>query len=655
MMRVPLRALSAALVFVIAACGGGGGSQGGTATPAGSSGSSAGPTETWTLLVYGHADHNLSYSLARDLAEMGWARIGDHLRVLVVADWDAASGFPSGTEWLRVRGNGLLPERLELQGEQDFDDPVVLRRVAQRALTLYPAQRRGVILWDHGGAWEGGFGGDTQNQTREGRPMSAADAADALRTALGTAGIAAPLDFVAFDTCLMAGAEIAAEFADLATVYLACAELDFGDGWDYERTLTWLSANSAASARDFARAEVAHWDAHHQSDSDRLAKSHAAFDLTQWQAAANAIRELTTALRAAEGEERIAVARALYATVPGYGFYATDALEPRLRDLSRLSEGWAALGGSLAPRARAVREALERLRLAVAQGQIRGGQGGLHVEAALSYTYSDEAERLARYRQRAPRWCAASGWGDWLTLYASWNDQEPPDFDVSVSADGRRIEFSCADRDIADAAVWAERQVSSTQREDIGLVAYGLTGPGSRSFVWDGRAVALDDGQRSSFGSLWPIVIADDWSRMLLGLPAVVSDGFEELVGWVAFGALDTEAGIFIASDTSDILSVWRLQRGWKVTPWLWRSSGQGDGDWVPQTELTVPASARLALRRLPISGDLRLTVFGTDVWGNSEEQLLLPEVLVQRGRGQCATQYAALVRERPPQNALRR
>ena len=35
----------------------------------------------------------------------------------------------------------------------------------------------------------------------------------------------------------MAGAEVAFEFSTLADVYIANAEIDYGDGWDYDGVL----------------------------------------------------------------------------------------------------------------------------------------------------------------------------------------------------------------------------------------------------------------------------------------------------------------------------------------------------------------------------------------------------------------------------------
>lgn len=75
---------------------------------AGSGGVSAGPTAPtepapslydlaeepadlapWTILVYGHADHNLSNALFADMLEMAAAQLDGVVQLVVLADWDS--------------------------------------------------------------------------------------------------------------------------------------------------------------------------------------------------------------------------------------------------------------------------------------------------------------------------------------------------------------------------------------------------------------------------------------------------------------------------------------------------------------------------------------------------------------------------------------
>src|SRR5262245_41015459 len=53
------------------------------------------PEAAWTVLIYGHGDHNLSNSLLTDLQEMARAKAGaaGQLNVLALTDWDASQAI----------------------------------------------------------------------------------------------------------------------------------------------------------------------------------------------------------------------------------------------------------------------------------------------------------------------------------------------------------------------------------------------------------------------------------------------------------------------------------------------------------------------------------------------------------------------------------
>jgi hypothetical protein len=91
-------------------------------------------------------------------------------------------------------------------------------------------------------------------------------------------------DFIGFDTCLMGGAEVLGDFNTLCDVFLACPELDYGDGWDYGATFNYLKDNSDVDIMTFGREEVGFWDAHHGEAMDQTHKVHAAYDMGKYDA-----------------------------------------------------------------------------------------------------------------------------------------------------------------------------------------------------------------------------------------------------------------------------------------------------------------------------------------------------------------------------------
>ena len=249
--------------------GGGGsvgtaGNSGGGGAGGGSTGGGGGTTvrpPTWTVLVYANGDNNIAPNLWIDMIEMVRAKLTPDIGLYVYADYPAgepvpgtADVFPSGSELMHIIGNGEV-ETLSTKAEEDFDNPTTLSAAITSVFTAHPADRYGLILWDHGGGWRYGFGGDEQNGTRTGRSIAVEAVATAVRTGIAGANLRSdqPLEFFSYDTCLLGSPEVAAPLAGLARVFIANAELDYADGWDYQSIFTWLAANQVASAADFAR------------------------------------------------------------------------------------------------------------------------------------------------------------------------------------------------------------------------------------------------------------------------------------------------------------------------------------------------------------------------------------------------------------------
>ena len=136
----------------------------------------------WTVVVYLNADHNLDSSALTDLEEMQKAGGGKlkNVRLVYYLDRnDDEEGDGPGVE-LGVIENG---ERKVVQKlpEQNSDDPKVLTNFITWTYKTYPGQKRGLVLWDHGGQWDGGFGGDEHGpgitKRQDHRAMSGAQTA----------------------------------------------------------------------------------------------------------------------------------------------------------------------------------------------------------------------------------------------------------------------------------------------------------------------------------------------------------------------------------------------------------------------------------------------------------------------------------------------
>ncbi len=256
---------------------------------------------SWTILVYGHADHTLSVSLVQDMVEMERVGSATGFNIVVQADFNATANhyglLPAGLEQgvsrfliqTNLGASALFSTAIQRLPELDLDDPANLTAFVHWGITNYPAARVGLILWNHGGQFLG-FGGDQQDGTATGHPLLTAPIKNALTAALqGTA--VQKFDFTAFDTCLMGGAECLGDFVGLTDTHIACPEIDYGPGWDYTATLAYLKRNPGVTPRNFASTEVEKWTTHHfggNAEVDKMLGAHAAYDLTVYPAFQNA-------------------------------------------------------------------------------------------------------------------------------------------------------------------------------------------------------------------------------------------------------------------------------------------------------------------------------------------------------------------------------
>lgn len=281
----------------------------------------------WVILVYGHADHNLSPSLVADLAEMSAEGSGERFTIVVQTDFDASEadsleedGLPEGLAvgGARMRilkakeGENITVDVLEKLPEPDMDKPETLSAFLSWALETFPADRRGLVLWDHGGQWKG-YGGDTQDGTREETgEILPAEVREALRKAMKGAGLE-KWDFIGYDSCLMGGVEVLESVIGLTDVFIACPEIDFGDGWDYAAFFRALKQRPDAPPREIGVLEADTWKAQHLTDAnpdDQVLAGHAVYDMTAWPGFEKALEGFTTALAEVGGDGLLALAAA---------------------------------------------------------------------------------------------------------------------------------------------------------------------------------------------------------------------------------------------------------------------------------------------------------------------------------------------------------
>lgn len=103
----------------------------------------------------------------------------------------------------------------------------------------YPADKYGVIFWNHGGALDGvcfdDYGGSDS--------IKASELYNVMGRVCETNGISEKFEFVGYDACLMQVQDIAEMNSTYFNYMVTSEEVENGDGWDYEAWIDDLYAN----------------------------------------------------------------------------------------------------------------------------------------------------------------------------------------------------------------------------------------------------------------------------------------------------------------------------------------------------------------------------------------------------------------------------
>ncbi|MCR4655303.1 MAG: hypothetical protein K5770_03625 [Lachnospiraceae bacterium] len=144
--------------------------------------------------------------------------------------------------------------RFEVVGEefvlkQEFElanmaNPGTLSDFIAWGMASYPADRYGLILWDHGGGPVLGFGAD---ETHSGSMMRLQQLKKAFETAGGR------FAFIGFDACLMGTVETAYMLKPFADYMIASEEMEPGNGWYYTNWVGALLKDPKVSVETFGK------------------------------------------------------------------------------------------------------------------------------------------------------------------------------------------------------------------------------------------------------------------------------------------------------------------------------------------------------------------------------------------------------------------
>ena len=223
-----------------------------TITRAPKKSTSMGGDGTWTVFIYlcGTDLESGQYSATGDLLQMAQAQENDNVKFVIqtggTAEWyeniiDASKG-----DRYIIEGNDLV--KVDDEQLRDMGDPNTLANFLEWGIKEYPAEKMGLIFWDHGG---GSITGACFDELNNDNSLSLAE----INTALSQvySNMTDKFEFIGFDCCLMGTAETANILATYARYFYGSQETEPGTGWDYSAIGNFLAKNPSANGAELGK------------------------------------------------------------------------------------------------------------------------------------------------------------------------------------------------------------------------------------------------------------------------------------------------------------------------------------------------------------------------------------------------------------------
>ncbi len=287
----------------------------------------------WTFMVYLAGDNNLSDAGETDLAEM--AKVGSTEDVNIIAEFDCV-GDEANTKRFFIKKEDI--QEVEDLGKTDSGDPNTLLDFIKWGADTYPAERYGLILWNHGSGWApseidaiatevntkeyGRAEGSERSASSLGRTffrtslkevlsletineraicsddgsghsLDTIELGKVLEAAMKT--LNKPLDILGMDACLMSNIEVAFQVQDYVNYIVASEENEPFDGWPYDHVLDKLVKEPNIESSDLCSHIVDVYIKSYKNKNYTVTQS--AFNLAHVKTVSKSLDQLAQALR----------------------------------------------------------------------------------------------------------------------------------------------------------------------------------------------------------------------------------------------------------------------------------------------------------------------------------------------------------------------
>lgn len=313
----------------------------------------------------------------KNIAEMLSADISENTSVVIETggskkwrDYDISPDNLS--RYIIEDGELVLKETVK---SANMGSPDTLSDFLEYCVTEYPAERMGVIFWDHGGGSIKGVCNDE---------LFGMDSLSLNELEKAFSGLNVRFAFIGFDACLMATLDTAAVLSGYADYMIASEEIEPSEGWDYVRLLQ--SFDAGVTTEDFGKAVC---DSYIEKctihEKEKMAML-SLFDLTKFGEMSKAFEAFSGGIRATADMQygNFEIITALDKSAKFGGNSATEGYSNLvdLYNFAKLLEEYNEFAGSLCA-------SIDEMIVYKVSGEIKGESGGVSFYYPVIYNEND--------------------------------------------------------------------------------------------------------------------------------------------------------------------------------------------------------------------------------------------------------------------------
>lgn len=214
--------------------------------------------------------------------------------------------------YARITHDGF--QKIRSLKNQSIGDPSTLKEFIRYGTEYFPAERYGLIFWNHGAGSVTGFGYDELN------PANTSLSLAEIRSGLAISDSAQPIPqfaFIGFDACLMATLETAESVSPYAKYLVASQELEPGKGWNYKSIISSLCTDPKIPDKALCRLIVDSFIEGYQDKKEEQVTL-SVTDLKKVHALTENIKELSEKVYATFGSPNTTMSSNSYKKISGY-------------------------------------------------------------------------------------------------------------------------------------------------------------------------------------------------------------------------------------------------------------------------------------------------------------------------------------------------